>query len=538
MAIFVRNILGLDLGSHTIKAVELQQTLRGIEVGQLRSMPAEDPGDPRPRAERLREFLRTHKLSTDHVVCAVPGDKLTGRRLRFPFRDRKRLSQAVPLAVEDDLPLDPERLVVDWEQVGGDRGEAEVYAAVAPRVEVARLIDELGELEARPRVVEAEGLVLGNLSGFFELDDARVLVDLGHRKTTLCLCVGGEPVAARSLPLGARGLTEALARARGLDAAAAERAKCEEGTAAFTAGAPAAALDRVARETMRTLGAFEPVLTGFGVGRVDQLTLLGGGAHLHGIDTYLAERVGVPVGRLTPPPGEAGNAFLAAGDAALFGPAAALALRGTARARTRTNFRQDEFALRFDVSRLGRELAWTGVLGGVALALAAALLVTSIVLQSRRADAVEARVAGLYREAFPGQPVPSSALAAMRGAVASAHERADFLGVYRGNLSALDLLTEISARVPKDLDVVFEELAIEGQVIRVRGHSQSFEAVDRLRRELASFSPFAQIKVSEITTSREGAKSFSMTISMVSSADTAAAGSGPRYARSGGEDRG
>lgn len=514
MAIFVRHALGLDLGSHTIKAVEVRQTLRGLEMGAVHSMPALDPGDPRSRDERLRDFLRTHALPTDHVICAVPGDRITGRRLSFPFRDHKRLAQAVPLAVEDEIPLDPETLIVDWEQVGGDRSQAEVYAAAAPQVEVARLLDRLEEVEVRPRVVEAEGLVLGNLSTFFELAGARVLVDLGHRKTVLCLCIEGEPVATRTLPRGAGTLGEALARARGLDPGAASRALAEEGIDALGSGPPAAALDRLARELVRTLGAFEPVLTAFGLARVEELTLMGGGAHLHGIEGYLESRVGVPARRLAPPPTEAGKAFLAAGDAAVFGPAAALALRGTLRARTRTNFRQEKLALRLDVARIGRELAWTGVLAGVALVLAAGLLATSIVLQSRRAEELNAQVAALYREAFPGRPVPSNPVSAMRGAVDSAHDRADFLGVYRGNLSALDLLTEISARVPDSLEVVFEELAIEGQVVRIRGHSQSFEGVDRLRRELASFTPFSQIQVSEITTGREGAKSFSMTISM------------------------
>ena len=31
----MKNVLGLDLGSHTIKAVELKQTLRGLEPVQV-----------------------------------------------------------------------------------------------------------------------------------------------------------------------------------------------------------------------------------------------------------------------------------------------------------------------------------------------------------------------------------------------------------------------------------------------------------------------------------------------------------------------
>ncbi len=513
MAILGRNALGLDLGSHTIKAVELRQGLRGIEVGAVHQMLTVDPEDTRSQHDRIRSFLAMHRLPTDYVVCAVAGDRLTGRVLRFPFRDRRKLAQAVPFAVEDDLPFDPEQVLVDWEIVGGDKSETEVAARVAPRIEVARLIDVLDEAGAQPRVVEAEGLVLGNLSTWFPLDGARVLLDLGHRKTTACLCIDGEPLASRTVPLGAASLTAALARERGVDEREAERIKCEDG-APLSSGATGEALDRIARELMRSLGGFEPTLTQFGVGRLEELTLMGGGSHLHGIEGYLSDRLGVGAARLAPPDSDAGRAFLAAGDAAVYGPAAALALRGGLRARTRTNFRQDELAVRFDVAQLGRELVWTGVLAGVAVVLAVVVMGTSIVMQSRRAEAVETEVARLYREAFPRSPVPGNTVGAMRGAVRSAHDRAEFLGVYRGNLSALDLLTEISARVPADLEVVFEELSIDRQVVRIRGYSQSFEAVDRLRTELQRFAPFSQIKVSEITSGREGAKSFSVTISL------------------------
>ena len=518
MKIVMRSALGLDLGSHSVKAVELRTSLRGVEVGGMHAMPASDASDPRPLAERLREFLRAHQLPTGHVVCAVPGDRLTGRRLHFPFAGRRKLAQAVPLAVEDELPFDLDRMLVDWERVGGGRGESRVVASVAPRDEVARLLELLAAAGVEPRVVEAEGLALGNLAGFFDLSGVRILADLGHRKTTLCLCVGGEAVAARTLPLGGEALTGAVAHTRGTGLAEAERIVHEEGVRSPGSGA---VLDRLAREIVRSLGAFEPVLVEHGAARVEELTLLGGGAHLHGIEDYLEKRMGVPARRLTAPVDEAGRALLAAGDPALYGPATALALRGSVRARTRTNFRQAEFAVRFDVGALGRELAWTGVLGGAVLLLAGAVAVTSISTQTGRARALEAEVTRLYAEAFPGAAAPPSALAAMSGAVREAHDRADFLGVYRGNLSALDLLTEISARVPASLEVVFEELSIERQVIRIRGHSKSFEAVDRLRAELAGYEPFSQIKISEITSDREGAKSFSVTISLAAPEEAA-----------------
>ena len=127
---------------------------------------------------------------------------------------------------------------------------------------------------------------------------------------------------------------------------------------------------------------------------------------------------------------------------------------------------------------------------------------------------VEAEIARLYSEAIPG-PVPASAVAGLREAVRTANDRAEFLGVYRGNLSALDVVTEIYKRVPPDLDIVFEELSIDRQTVRMRVYAKSFEAADRLGAELAKFAPFAQARIGAIETDRKrGGKRFNVTISL------------------------
>ena len=76
--------------------------------------------------------------------------------------------------------------------------------------------------------------------------------------------------------------------------------------------------------------------------------------------------------------------------------------------------------------------------------------------------------------------------------------------------------------MPKDLDVVFEELSIDRQVIRLRVYSKSFEAADRLRTELAGFAPFALARVSgEVKTdAKRGGKTFTVTISLSEGEDT------------------
>jgi hypothetical protein len=391
---------------------------------------------------------------------------------------------------------------------------------------VALLLGSLREAGVEPRIVEAEGLALANLGAFFPLSGTRLLADVGHRKTTLCLCVDGRAVAARTLPVAGHAITQALAAERGVGEVEAERLKIEQGVLGPARPSPAgsAVVDRLARELVRTLGSLETVLPARddGAPRIDEITLLGGSAHLHRLDEYLSERTGLPVRRLAPEPGDLGAALVALGDPLLFAPALALALRGSMKAGTRMNFRQHELAHRFDLLGAARELRSTGIVLGLVALLALIGLAARIFVADRRSDSVERQSLALYSEAFPGQPAPPSVMSAMRDAVGKAQSRADTLGVYRGNLSALDILTEISARVPPDLEVVFEELVIDGQVVQIKGHTPAFGSVDRLRAELARYEPFSSITVGDITSdARRGGQSFSMRISLLVGAEGA-----------------
>lgn len=510
----LKNVLGLDIGSHSVKAVEFRQNLRGIEAVQLRSV--ERQGDDGDLADLLRRMIEVYRLPAEHVVAALPGDRISSRRIRFPFRERKKIEAAVPNHVADDLLFEPEDVIIDWELVSSDRARADVVAVIAPRKAVSEFLEPLADAECEPRTLEAEGLLLGNLAAIFDLPGVRLLADLGHRKSTFCLLVDERPVSARTIPLGGLALTHAIARDRGIDSEAAERAKCEETLIGpdFEATYPETAkvLDRLSREIVRTLSSLETVLNGRAL---DALTLFGGSAHLEGLDAYLEERIGCRTERLGYPPEGHDAGLVAAGDPVVFAPTIALGLRGTPRARTRTNFRQEEFAVRVDLGRFTKDFSLTGILAGIAGVLAIASFATSTALASRYARQIEMVVDDLYREAIPGQALSGNPLTALRAAVDDANRRAEFLGVYRGNLSALDLLNEISARVPADLDIVLEELSIDRQTVRLRVFASSFEAADRLGAELQKFDPFANARIGAIETDKKrGGKRFNVTISL------------------------
>jgi general secretion pathway protein L len=390
-----------------------------------------------------------------------------------------------------------------------------VLAAIAPRSEVSGLLETLDEAGCAPRTLEAEGLALGNLAAIFDLPGRRLLLDLGHSKTTLCLLLNEQAVATRTVPVGGRDLTQALADDRGLSLADAERAKCEEGIFGPDGSAPpqtAKVLDRLVREVLRTLGAVEEQLGGE---PIEGLTLFGGTALLGRLDGFLSEQTGVPAERLGLPREGTDQGLVAGGPPILFASAIALALRGTAQARTELNFRQDEFAVRVDVGQVFRAFRSTISLGVAVLVLTLIGFGTRIFVESRQAAALERQAERLYTDAFPGEPAPSDPVRTLREQVTLANEKADFLGVYPGNLSALDLLGEISRLMPKDLEISLEELSIERKTVRMRVRGKSFRDADRVGEALSTFSYFASHRIGAVETDpKTGNKRFNVTISM------------------------
>jgi hypothetical protein len=133
-------------------------------------------------------------------------------------------------------------------------------------------------------------------------------------------------------------------------------------------------------------------------------------------------------------------------------------------------------------------------------------------VNARTAGAHEQASRAIAQEALRADP-GEDALAGMQKALRDAERRAETLGVYGGNLSALDLLTEISSHVPDGIDVVFEELSIERDSVQIRAHTPDFKAVDRLTAELKKFPPFSEVVVgSTEADARRGGVNFDVRI--------------------------
>lgn len=358
-------ILGIDLGSYSVKLAHLQAGFRTLRLLSLHEQELLDPTTPavasvaapaapaaltpvaspgtvastEPAASAgpalasptlhdrqlytLRAMLAELRARPEMVAAAL-GGPVTLRVVNLPLSDPRKIEQVLPYELEGQLIGELEDQIVDHTvaQTGlpdedappgsGPGQGARVLAAAAPRAEVEGLIRRLDGLSLEPRHIGATALSCAAIfaAGGVDVDYPAAVLDLGHETTHLLVvtsAAGERDLSvrfARSIGRGGRHLTAALSRALKSNEAAAAKLKHEadlESQAGGPWGAVRAALTDALRPLLRDLRQSLSSYAGLYGESPRVLLLCGGGARLRGLPAFLQNELELPV-RLLPVP--------------------------------------------------------------------------------------------------------------------------------------------------------------------------------------------------------------------------------------------
>ena len=523
-------VIGLDLGRRCVKAAVLRGSFRGYEVEDFLSLEPEQPADGSlPTDEAVyaaaKAILDTVGQPQATVVVALPGGRVSTWLLDMPFSDSKRLEATLPFEVENYVPWDLDTVVLSY-QVLAKGPPARVFAAMAPRDRVRALLGGLSAAGVDPRYVTVDfaalsGLLTGvdlGLSGPREDGGVAgirspVILDIGATRTLVSVCPDGQPRWLRSLDRG----TELLARFDGGDdgldpldeeamqAVALRQGKRDKLLRAFLADVRATLL--AAQE-----GGFA----------VEQVYLCGGGARRAGLAEALSESLGLPVAELPMPAGQV-NQEGAPRPEVEHALAYALARRAFVKGSNPLDFRKEEFAWQAD-SRLYARLALAGVAALVLLVVGGlGLHFVEVARLKGELTAQHQLLLTTVQGVFP--EVPAASVASDRQAIAVMQEK--LLAVegrvesLRGHpITPLDGLKFLSELVPSTVVVDLEEFIVNDEMIRIRGETDSFQAVDTIEAAIQARPGWQSAEKSDVSKTREGKMRFVVTIPRVAEAAT------------------
>jgi type IV pilus assembly protein PilM len=233
-----KSIVGLDIGSHTVKAVELTEVRDQIKLTAFGSMTVEKKDDL-PQA--LADLLREAGIKTRRVATAVSGRSVITRYINMPAMSDDDLKSALRFEADKYIPFEVDEVVLDcvrlkdFGETTNQSGEKEmkVLLVAVKQTVIDEQIQLLQSVGLTPAVIDVDTFALGNA---FELnsmhsprveDEERViaLVDIGALKSSINIIKNNTSYFSREVYLAGNEFTEAISRRLGVDSVEADDIK-------------------------------------------------------------------------------------------------------------------------------------------------------------------------------------------------------------------------------------------------------------------------------------------------------------------------
>jgi general secretion pathway protein L len=190
-------------------------------------------------------------------------------------------------------------------------------------------------------------------------------------------------------------------------------------------------------------------------------------------------------------------------NAALMDNALALALRDEGRAQG-FNFRKGEFEIKKQYTGLKRELRTWAVFLIIILAFLSADLGAEYYFVKKRNRILDHEIMEVFKQTFPKIQRVVDPVQQMRVEINEIKTSAVSVPGMGGDQKVLDLLKDVSERIPSSLDVQLTSMVVDPDAVRISGETDTFNTVDSIKNDLEPSAYFSQVTISSANLDRSG----------------------------------
>lgn len=249
---------GLDIGSKTIKIVELEKEGPGFSLNAsgivgYSGVTVDKMTDEKEMAslgQIIRKLYHEAGVSSSDVVISIPEPLVFTRTIKFPLLTDAEISSAVKWESEQYIPIPISEAVIQHTILARNEKasppEVLVLLVAAPRVIIEKYIKVVQFAGLNTVAVETELLALTR--SLAPIDRTVLLIDLGAGSTNIAISKNGLLSFSRSISIAGDAFTRAVVQGLGVTAEQAEEYKKTYGlTSAQLEGKVKSALDPVLR---------------------------------------------------------------------------------------------------------------------------------------------------------------------------------------------------------------------------------------------------------------------------------------------------
>jgi type IV pilus assembly protein PilM len=314
-----KSVVGLDIGSSSVKAVELSRRGRSKEFELthlgVASMPAEAivQGaflNSSAIVEGIREAIEKAKIRTKNVAAAVSGHSVIVKKVSLPAMTRDELDEQIRWEAEQYIPFDVNEVNLDFQILngGGGEGQMEVLLVAAKKDLVDDYVQVIREAGLIPAAIDVAAFAVENaFEANYEVrpDEVVALVNIGAQVVNINIISNGAPAFTRDITTAGNQYTEEIQKALSISFEEAERIKLggrrsessQEVVPQEVEQAMRSVTETVIGEISRSLDFFSATSAD---SRIERIVLCGGGASVAGLQAGFQARSGGKVEIMDP----------------------------------------------------------------------------------------------------------------------------------------------------------------------------------------------------------------------------------------------
>ena len=207
-------LIGLDIGSRSIKAAEISETKKGRTLdrfGIIDIAPGliEDGAinDAENVSDTIRQLFKNYGIKGHNVALAVGGYSVIVKKINVQAMPEEQLQDTISFEAEQYIPFDISDVNLDFQILGENESnpnQMNVFLVAAKKEMVDDYINLINLAGLNPCIVDVEAFALQNTfeANYDIQDDNIAIIDIGASKTSLNILKGSSSVFMRDVSLG------------------------------------------------------------------------------------------------------------------------------------------------------------------------------------------------------------------------------------------------------------------------------------------------------------------------------------------------
>ena len=309
-----KSMVGVDIGSSSVKAVELQGKNGDFQLVSLgyESLEPDSVVDGQIMelnsvSNAISSIFNEHKIKTGRVAAGVNGHSVIVKNIVLPQMTDEELQESFAWHAEEHIPFDITDVNLDYHVTGRSSDAIHVLMAACKRDKVANLKQAIQLAGKQPVVIDVDAFALQNCYELnYEPQPGQIvaLLNIGASTTNINILNGAQSVFTRDATFGGNQYTSLLQRELGLTFDQAESVKrgmpLPEGAEQREIGPILDTVsDILALEIQKTMDFYRATAED-GESAVQSILVSGGGSKLTGLVEFLSKRFEVSVEMFDP----------------------------------------------------------------------------------------------------------------------------------------------------------------------------------------------------------------------------------------------